>query len=272
MLIEIDGSPLEKPDFCKDLLTQDYLEGIRLAHNVRGYPGMIELLSRMDQSWNPVMVPLTEISDEEFDSLIVGAVKANLPNRPEFNRYKGMFANILAGKALPKSLELVDVRAKKTPVPCLGMDLRSPRSIILRGDAADIRGLSGGNLHINGNVDELIASKGGRIYVNGDLQTVGDYNESCLVIVAGKYNPRPKEGVQMAKGMVFAGECKPSSNVFQRYDLANWRPEDVGPRISRHIETMLVNAHQAYEELAETVGRLDVNYDLVKRYISNPKT
>ena len=257
MLIEIDGSPIQKPPSCAKLDRHDYLMALERADRLflapeNSRPFLLEAENNPDE-----IRKLMEDPDSLYNYYIVSVVKNGGSGR--MGRYPGLFASNIALRVQPEEVELVDTRSNSGSFSCLGMDLRRNGFIHFKGDVEDVRALKGGIVYVEGDLDKIVASRKGIVVVKGDLKEVGSNTENVVVFVGGRVHYSEDEQHKAPNY---------SPHVINTEDISSWGPQDVRAKLEeigqttqtrvKQIETALRSATTRVANLQGELAQLSV--------------
>ena len=229
MKIEIDGRPIQKPQYAKKLSDSQYLEYLANAPYLKdhGWMGI----------WEGGSVGRFNISTLDrlaADPKLYSHIENVIGNGKSY-RSKGLISELT--RNLAENNELLELSCKDGlrffdeglvqdwrkrfvgdldyNIPTLNPHLKKGL-LVFHGNVGEVSSLNGGTLYIDGNVNRLTGCSRGIVYVNGDVNEIKD-SEKAIFIVAGtvgKYVQHRHSSGGLQK------EVTPSPFIFTTHELA----------------------------------------------------
>jgi hypothetical protein len=229
MRIEIDGSPIEKPQYAKSLNDGQFSEYVVNAG---------DYVTGCWQGGNlhePDMAMLQKIrKDPELENYKLNIIKRGPESSHSFHNSIILTADLADKLAKKKELlELVPTKkftVSKTPYPLRRRKpdekLESFRSvgtflkegaIVFKGDVDEINAVDGGLVYVDGDANLVDQNRSGIIYVRGDIYNLKDTDKE-IVVVGGKIHNFSQE--RNSKGGLGL-EVTPSPFIFANHAIKN---------------------------------------------------
>lgn len=206
--IQIDGSPIQKPDYASRFSKRAWFEYLLNARQYRERGDILAWEGGAVGGVNETI--LRRLAGDSNYSAFLEAVIRNGQDKYYLDRLASVLADmfarrkvaleILPGKQVTKMLPSPEKRGKADPpvnslaiakpadfseaIASLGFGLREGM-IICRGNVNQITGLRGGTVSVDGSVHVASGNDTGIVYVNGDLYHLGT-TEREVVVVTGK--------------------------------------------------------------------------------------
>ena len=237
MRIEIDGSPINKPAYAKNLSVGKFAEYVANADEYNPHDSWISGWGGKYMPESPTDLKMFRkvATDPALPEYGVSIIKTGPYNRDTAVLYSAQsIAGRLADELVEQGeyLEMVPTKEFHNPkspwpiyrdrsddvkdaFPCLphlhkGM-------VVFRGDVDEVTGVWGGTVYVDGDVNEVIHNQSGIIYVRGDVYNLTD-TKKAITIVGGKiHNFSQRRNSSGGLGL----EVTPSPYIFVSEQIEN---------------------------------------------------
>lgn len=229
MLIEIDGQPIQRPDYAADLPLDKYLECLSSGNSRDLSVEQVKVAGMLSQDPNcgnyreSVVRNGQEYVGVGFASTIANNLASEEGGHLELvPQIRGeLFAN-----GSPYWLSNVDTESRFTDAAIAVGNGLTRGIIIFRGDVNNVGNHRNGTVYVDGNVHIAQPKPPGITYVGGDVNLIRDSSDGILVVAGnvGKYSQRRRSAGGLNR------EVAPSPFIFTTHNVKQEIPDDYSGR------------------------------------------